>query len=478
MTMRAHLVSGLKWTAGAKVAGQVFTWAITLAVMRLLSPSDYGLLAMAGVFVAFLLMMAEAGLGPALIQKERLEAADLAQSFWIVIALDLALLVIVNIAAVAIAAFFHEPRMVDIFRVLSLQFLIMAVTVLPESMLARELRFRALSLVDLASSVAASVATLLLAFMHYGVWALVLGTMFGRLLRAVALNCIAPVPVRPKASLAGMRRMLRYAGNVTSARVLSYFFNQADVVVVGRLLGNETLGLYSVAMQVASMPVQRISAILNQITFPVVARYQNDRAGIADFVVRAARSLSLVAFPVLWGISCTASDLVEVVLGERWHDAAVPLQLLALMMPVKLVVNFLPAATDALGRPDLGFQNVLVAALIMPIAFIVGSHWGIIGVTCAWVIAYPPVLFFNMRRMLKVVGLQVRELLQVIAPALLCAGAMYVAVRATAAALAESSPVPRLACMITVGVVVYVVSTLMLNPRGYRDAMSVFRRSV
>lgn len=479
MTMRAQLVSGLKWTAGAKLCGQVVTWAITLVVMRLLSPADYGLLAMATVFVAFLLLMAEAGLGPALVQKEELDPAQLGQSFALIIAINLGLLVLVNVAAPAIAGFFHETRLVPILRVLSLQFAIMTTTVLPESMLARALHFRSLSLIDLGSALASSVLTLLLAWMNYGVWALVLGSMLGRLLRAIALNWIAPLRVRPRMSLSGMRRLLHFGGNVTSARLLSFFFNQADVVIVGRMLGNELLGLYSVAMHVASMPVQRVSSILNQVTFPVVARFQRERANVADFVLRAARSLSLVAFPVLWGISSTAHEIVQVVLGPRWHDATLPLQLLALMMPVKLVVNFLPAATDALGRPDLGFQNVLVAAIVMPLAFLVGSYWGIVGVACAWVFVYPTVLFFNTGRMLAVVGLRVIDLMRVTGPAVGCAAAMYASVRVTAMMLeTRLVPVFVLACMVAVGAAVYIAATLAVNRQGCRDVLSVFSKPV
>lgn len=479
MTMRAQVMSGIKWTAGAKICGQLCTWAFTLIVMRLLSPADYGLLAMATVFVAFLLMMAEAGLGPALVQKEQLEQSQLGQVFGIVILVNLFLLLLLNLLAPAIAQFFREPRLVSILRVLSLQFVITAWAVIPEAMLSRQLRFKALSLIDLSTTIAGTGVTVLLAWLNYGVWALVFGSMLSRFARAVSLIAVAQLGVRPSASLSGMRRMLRFGGNVTSARLLSFFFNQADVVIVGRFLGNDLLGLYSVAMHVASLPVQRVSSILNQVTFPVVSRFQHDKLNVSDFVMRATRSLSLLAFPVLWGISSTAREFTEGILGPRWDGAALPLQLLSLMMPVRMVVNFLPAATDALGRPDLGLQNVVLAAVVMPPAFLVGSHWGLVGVACAWLFVYPFVLLFNTRRMLRLIDLDVYDVIKVVTPSVGCAAAMYGAVRVTAMLLSHvSDHTVKLISMVSTGIVVYAILTLAVNRQAYRDVLSVFKQPI
>lgn len=477
MTMRTEVVGGLKWMAGARLCGQVITWAITLVVMRLLAPGDYGLLAMATVFVAFLLLMAEAGLGPALVQKEDLDRTELGQALGLVIAINVGLVALLNLLAPAIADFFREPRLVPILRVLSLQFVIMSANVIPESILTRELRFKLLSVIDLTSAVFASITTLILAWLHQGVWSLVLGNLSSRVLRAVLINSFAPARVWPRVSLSGMRSLLAFGSNVTLARILSFFFNQADAVIVGRVLGADLLGLYSVAMHLASMPVQRVSSIVNQVTFPVVSRHQRDRQRIADFVLRAIRSLSLVAFPVLWGMSSVAAELVRTVLGSRWEAAAVPLQLLALMMPIKMVVNFLPATSDALGRPDLGLQNVLVAALVMPPAFLFASRWGIVGVAYAWIFAYPAVLFFNTSRILKVIGLRLADVARATGRSVLCAAGMYVVVRGAALAFGQQwRDGVTLGCLIVVGVLAYATFTFALNREGFRDALGLLRR--
>ena len=476
MTLRRQLLTGMKWTAGARLCGQLFTWGITLIVMRLLAPSDYGLLAEAGVFVAFLIMLSEAGLGPALVQRTQLDDADIRRSFGLVIVINAALIVALNVLAPVIAAFFREPRLIHILQVLSLQFVIICVSVIPDSLMKRRLAFKQLSLIDLATAVIASLGALALAASGYGVWSLVISNLLGNLVRAIILNRVSPVNVAPSFSLRGMRRLLVFGGNVTGARILWFLFVQSDVVIVGRLLGSDALGIYSIALHLASLPVQRVSAILNQVIFPVIARYQDDHSGIRRFVTKATGATGLLAFPLLWGLSCTAPQLVAVILGSKWEASAVPLQLIALVMPLRMLVSLLPSATDALGRPDVAFRNALLSAIVMPLAFIVGARWNVIGVALAWLTVYPLIVFFNTQRMLAVVGLKLRDVLRSLAPAGASALLMYAAVSAAEGLLVRILNDPwRLAVMILVGAVVYISSMFVLNRDGFREMYSLLK---
>ena len=140
-------------------------------------PGDYGLLAMASVFIAPLLVLAEAGLGPALVQWKDLDPALLKPAFGVIIVINVALFALSFAAAPLLASFFREERLIAVVRVLVAQFIIMIATVIPEAMLTRQLRFKSLSLIELLAAVSASVVSLLLAWFGYGVWALVAGSM-------------------------------------------------------------------------------------------------------------------------------------------------------------------------------------------------------------------------------------------------------------------------------------------------------------
>lgn len=478
MTLKADVVRGLKWTAGAKFGGQLITWGITIIVMRLLEPADYGLLAMASVLIVFMNMVAEAGLGQAMVQSANVSTQEYRQALGIFLIINWAFCLLLNLLAPVVAGFYEEDKLVLVLRVLSLQFLFTPWAIVSEVLLQRRLEYKKRSLIDLSTAIVTSVTTLSLALAHCGVWSLILGNVGATIWRTTLVNRASPFPHWPSFSWTGMRVLLSFGGKVTASRFLWVFFSQVDVVIVGRMLGNDVLGVYSVAMHLASMPVQRVSSILNQVAFPAFARYQHDsREMIAAQLLKALGLIGFVAFPVLWGLSCTAADLVPVLLGPEWTHAVLPLQVLALMMPFRTVVGFLPTVTDAVGRPGVSLQNVLLGCLIMPPAFYIGAHWGIVGVAAAWAIAYPVVLVINTRRMVAVVGLGLADVAREIAPSMLCGATMFAAVWAVQLAL-KASPDRRavLAIEVGVGIAAYVLATLAANRGALQGVAAVLAR--
>lgn len=374
MKFGAEIVRGLKWTTGSKLVSQLITWGVTIFVMRLLEPADYGLLAMAAVFLALLGMFTEIGLGPALVQQVETSLQKQKQAFGVILLMNFLLFVLLNVAASSIASFYAEPKLVSVIRVMSLQFLIIPFGVIPEVILQRRLDFKLRSLSDLGSTVIGSLVTLSLALSGFGVWSLVIGNLVGFLFRVIFFNLAAPFVVLPSFSLQGMREILVFGGNVTGSKFLWFIYTQADAVIVGRVLGSDLLGIYSVALHLASLPVQRVSAILNQVTFPAFSRFQLEREMIANQVLKAIGLIAIVAFPVLWGMSAVAPELIPLLLGEKWSLAIFPMQALAIVMPFRAIVGFIPSITDAIGRPDIGFSNAKLGCIVMPLAFFVGTR--------------------------------------------------------------------------------------------------------
>lgn len=428
MSLRSQVLSGLFWTGGARVLSQILTWAITLVVIRLLSPGDYGLLAMASVFMSFLVMMAEAGLGTALIQAPDVDELKLRRIFGAVILIDAALFLLQFAAAPAIAHFFAEERLVLIIRVLAVQFLLNIFTVIPGALLSRKLDFKRQSIIGLAGAACGSLSTLGLALSGYGVWALIIGTLVGAGIAGLAINVVAPFLKWPDFSFKDLRRVVMYGGQVTAARLLWFLYSQADMLIAGKLLGKELLGFYSVSMHLASLPTQKVSSIVNQVAFPAFAKTQHDPDQAALYLLKAVRILSFVGFPVLWGMSSVAPELVTVVLGSKWDPAIFPLQALSLVMVLRIINVILGTATDGMGRPDIGLTNIIIANIVMLPAIALGSNWGLTGLSLAWVCVSPLVTLQNWVRILPVVNLTLRDLLRAMRPSVFCACAMYAVV--------------------------------------------------
>lgn len=474
--LRAQVFTAIRWTASARMLSQFFTWVITLIVIRLLTPADYGLLAMATIFLSLLVMVADVGMGPALVQRQELGERELRQAFGIALALHLALAVALALAAPLISRFFEETELVPIVRVLSVQLVIGAFGVIPDAVLQRQLEFRKRSLLDLAATVTGSLVTLALALTGQGVWALVLGSMTSQALRVVGVNLLTGCLTRPEFSLTGTRSLLQAGGQATLSQIIWFLFNQADRFIAGKLLGKEVLGYYSVALDLAALPNQKISPLINQVAFPSFSRMQHDVPRVAANTLLGVRLLCIVAFPVLWGISSVAPEIVSALLGSTWIASILPLQILALVMPLRMISTFVTNPVHGLGRFDVGLANNAVAFLVMATAYAVGVQWGLVGLCLAWLIGSPLVFIENMRRYMAVMRVPLHLLLASMARPAVAASVMYgVVAGCRTTVLAHVTDLTRLALLIPAGVLAYLVTSLFLNRRGLTEALDLFR---
>jgi O-antigen/teichoic acid export membrane protein len=194
-------------------------------------------------------------------------------------------------------------------------------------------------------------------------------------------------------------------------------------------------------------------------------------------MLKGIRMLSLLSFPVLWGISSVAPEFVAVLLGPRWQMAVGPLQLLPLVMPITILSPFLNTAFQGIGRAGVVVRNMLTASIVMPVLFWAGTYWGVMGLSAAWLVGFPLVFLINLRHMLPLVSLRLADVLGAIALPATAALVMYGCVAAARAALPSGLPAPAvLATLIASGVTAYAIATMAVNRRGLREALSLFRR--
>ena len=478
MTLRARVMSGLFWVGGTRLIGQLLTWGITIVVVRLLSPGDFGLLAMATVFMGFLSIVSEAGLGLAIIQSPKLDDETLRRIFGVVILVNCALFALQFVTAPLVAKFFEEERLVAILRVLAIQFLLMIFAVIPGALLSRKLDFKRQSMIGLAGSVVGSLVSLALALYGYGVWALVLSSVVTMAFGMVAVNVVAPFLRWPDFSLKGTRRLITVGGQMSVARALYFVYSQADVFIGGRIFGKELLGFYSISLHLASLPVQKISSIVNQIALPAFAEAQHDAAAVPYHMLKGIRLLSFLSFPVLWGISSIAPEIVGVLLGSKWDSAIVPLRLLPLVMPITILSPFLNTAFQGIGKTYVVIKNVMTACMILPAAFWIGAHWGLLGLSLAWLIGFPLVFCLNLRRMLPIVGLSLSSVLAAAARPAMAAALMYACVLLARYLLDGAVPAPlMMAALIVAGLVGYTGTSLATNRDGVYEVLDLFRKT-
>lgn len=476
MSLRGDVLHSLKWLAAARFAGQLATWAITLVVIRLLTPSDYGLMAIAEVMIGFAALFREMGLYEAMVQKRDLQPREVEQTFGFLIVSNSIIYVLVLALAPLLAQFFHEPRLTNIVRVLGIQFPLAAVGVVQDAMLSRSMNFKRKSFVNLAAMLGNAFTTLGFALSGFGVWALVYGSLAGSVIRPTGLVLAARYWCRPRFSRTGMGHMLRFGGFITSSRLIWYVYSQADVFIIGKLLGKEILGFYTIAMRLASLPMQKVSELLNQVGLAAYSTIQDDMATLRSHFCKGIRILSILSFPVFWGISSVSPDLVPVVLGQRWDRAIIPLQLLSLIMPIRMISHGGSGSLTAIGKPHLGTVNMSISLVIMVPAFYLGTRFGgLFGVSLAWVICYPIVQLLQLRVSLPPLGLKMRQYLQPMAGPAAGSAVMYGSVALVRNVMANTNDVLTLVTMIIVGAVVYMLFMWFLRRSDCQEVLDLLR---
>lgn len=442
---RISIAGSLRWIGISQAGRIVLQLAGVVVLARLLSPVDYGLMAMAATVTALAGLLRDMGTGAALVQKRELEPAVVDAVFWFNVLLGSALMLLAMAAAPLVALLFHNGRLVPVLLWLSPVFLVESFSIAQRSLLERESRFRRLAVIELASAAVSLAVALVLAWRGAGVYALVAQSAVSATLLGLLLWCASDWRPRAGIRLSGLRDVSVFSGNLFAFNFANYFHRNADSILIGRYLGSSDLGVYNLAYRVLLFPLQNLTFVVSRAMLPAYSREQTDQSAIADHYTRALRGIALLTAPLMGLLWALREPFVAVVFGPQWMPAADTIAWLAPVGFLQSIVSTSGAVLAATGNTrklrNLGFVGVP----FMLLAFAVGLHWGIVGVAAAYCIANLIWIFPVLEVTLGAVGRSAGHVLGAwIAPlalALVCA----LAVRAALYAWGQSaSPVGQL----------------------------------
>ena len=467
------LVKGIAWTGGMKWLTQLLSWASTLVVARLLTPRDYGLVGMALLYLGFVQLVNELGLGAVLVQRPKLETDQIARIGGLAALLGVGWFGISTLVAIPLALFFKEPAVRGIVVVEGATFILRGLQVVPRGLLTRHLEFRALAWIDALEGVVLAAATLTLALCGLRYWSLVLGSVIGGLTTTVVLNVRQPHRIVWPSRLRSIAAEIRFGWRVLAGQVAWYTYDNADFAVVGRVLGSAALGAYSIGWQLANLPVERLSALVGRVAPAVFARVQQDGAELRRYVAGVTEGLSLLTFPAAAGMALLADEFVALVLGPHWHAAITPLRLLAIYGGLRSVATVPPQVILATGHPEKNMRFNLLMAAILPLLFFGAARRGASAVALAWVVGYPLLQVPTfLRYMLRLIEMPATQYLRSLWPAATSTGVMVLAVLALRQATPHGWPLlAAFALHVVAGVAVYTTALVLLH----RGRVRVFR---
>ncbi len=411
-------IGGLAWTAGSKWVAQGLTWLSVLIVARLLSPGDFGLVEMAGTFFVIANVLAEFGVGGAVVQIRGLDEEALAQLNTLSIFFATATFGIALLSAHPIAAFFRAPEVETLVAVNSIVFFIIGFQAVPSGILRRDLDYRRISIAEAVQSVVQAVGTVVAAWLGMAYWALVIGQLLGRLCSAGLVMAWVRTPFRWP-TLAVVRVPLRFGYHISVANLSGTISSMSDAVVVGRRLGDILLGHYRMALTLAYAPIDKVGSLIMRVTGPLFARIQSDHAMMRRYFLIFTESLALVVFPMSIGIALVAPELVAVVLGPKWQASVGALRFLSLFCGIRLFAILISQILIALHRTAFTMKLSLIALVVMPLAFWFAADWGLAAVGASWLSLGLISVLPSYLRVVRDIDLRHRDFLNALLPSVI-----------------------------------------------------------
>lgn len=358
----------------------------TVVLARLLTPEDFGLIAMVSAVTGFLMMFSDMGLPLATVQKENIDHAQISTLFWINLAFSFGTALIIVGLAPVIAWFYHETRLIWITVAFAGASVMGGLTAQHQALLTRKMRFGILAISQISTMAVGILAAIVSARYGAGYWSLVIkelaGIFAGGVVVWVACRWHPSLPIRDS----GIRSMLAFGRNLTGFNFLNYIARNADNVLIGRFWGSGQLGLYTKAYGLLMLPINQVTAPIAAVAIPALSRLQNDPEQYRRYYYRAISTIAYITMPIIAMLGALSSEIIRIVLGSQWTGSATIFKVLAFTALIQPVLNPVGWVYISLAQTNRQFQWALFSVPVTVASFIVGLRWGAYGVAVSYTI--------------------------------------------------------------------------------------------
>ncbi len=408
--LKGRSIRGGAVTMLSQIGKIILNFGSTAVMARLLSPEDYGLLGMVVIITGFIDLFKDLGLSTATIQKAEIDSKQVSTLFWINVAIGFGVMLLTVAIAPIIAWFYNEPRLSAIAMVLSLGFIFGSLAVQHQALLRRQMRFKALSTIDLTSmliSVIVGIVSALILPDRSDYWALVFVRLSMTICNSIGVWMLSGWRPGLPARNSGVGDMLAFGGHITGFSILNYFSRNMDNLLIGWYWGPNELGLYAKAYQLLLLPFQQITVPIGNVALPTLSRLQNDPERYRSYYQKGILMLVILGMPLVVLLFVSADKVILTLLGEQWIEA---IDIFRLLAPATFVATFNAAAGwvyTSLRKADRQLRWGFFVAVIDLISFAIGVRWGAIGVATAYsisrvLIRYPAIHYCYKDSFLKV----------------------------------------------------------------------------
>jgi len=386
------IVKGVTYNAGSRILMVGIQGITSIILARILSSSDYGVVAFAAVFISFLSQFSDFGVSSAIIQRKNIDAKILNTAFTIRNAVSIVLVFLATVMSFVVPIYFDIAHVDWIIRLLALNFILNSLAFISASLLRRKMEFFAYNLAQLFSTLAGSLSAIALAFLGYGFWSLVFSNILSSLAYAVIINRFHRVKLRIEFDMEVAKEIWRFGFYVFLSGLFVYALFNADNFIVGAIKGTQALGYYSLAFDWGTKISTLLSLTVLSVLFPAYSRIKDDKEKLKKAYLDSVKYVSFLSIMVNGTLFCISEDFLKIVLGggtDKWLPALSSFRILCIYGIVRAILEPLGNVIMALGDSKVLLKaNAIASAVQLLLLYPALNFWGIEGVAVLVFISY------------------------------------------------------------------------------------------
>lgn len=449
-----------------------------LILSRLLTPADFGLVAIVFAINNFALLLRDMGTASAIIQRDTLDEQTVATAHWSNCFIGIGLAVILLALSYPMALIFKAPGLAPLVQLSAVSFPFLSGSTVHQALLERGSRFATVARIEIIALLTGFTVAVISAYLGAGAYSLVLQTLIIAVLSAIQFWVTSDAKIKWGWSREHAKGLWGYSGNLFGFNVVNYFSRNADTMIIGRVLGPASLGPYSLAYRVMLFPLQNLTFVATRALFPKMSRHQHSPQELGAMHMRLLSVISFFTAPMMAGLFVLREPFVDVALGKSWEMVAALIMWLAPVGFIQSVVSAGGVVYQALARTDLLFRLGVFSSVLTVTGFVVGVHWGLLGVAGAYFVVTLINCVASLGVLLHLMQQPVSRLLGAVLPnvakALLMAMILYFAEIELRAV--EWPPLLRLISLSAAGGLIFLALTRIHLMPADRDVLRLFMK--
>lgn len=369
--LKQKTVKGMFWSFVEQVLTRGVNFVIAVILARLLSPTDYGLLGMMSIFICLSQMFADGGMSVALVREKNVSEEDKSTVFIFNMVVSIFFYCLLFLIAPSVAAFYGQPILTPLMRVLALTFVIGSLTAVHNTMLTIRVDFKTKSIISFATALISGTAGIVCAYRGLGVWSLITQSVSAAVVSTLLLFVLVRWCPRLKFSIESFKRLFGYSSKLLVSNIIIQLYDNSYYMVIGKKFSAADVGQYTQASKYPSVVNQTVTSALNRVAFPILSRLQDDDEQMLAFYGKYIQVACFVTFPIMLGLCGCAQPFVSLLLTDKWLECVPLMQIICFSMMLDVVTNISLNLLYVKGRSDLVLRlEIIKKAIAFSILFV------------------------------------------------------------------------------------------------------------